>query len=95
MHVPAGELRRISRRYTRLYTRHDIWRLSLSLPLSLSLSLSLSKRRCTYRPSVIYLIVNKPLSLLSVSLSQDLPSHWSLTGLTPSSPFAVPLSQAT
>ena len=44
--------------------------LSLSFSLSLSLSLSL-KRRCTYsRPSVIYLIVNKFLSLsLSLSLS--------------------------
>jgi hypothetical protein len=36
---------------------------------SLSLSLSLLKRRCTYRPSVIYLIVNK---LLSLSLAPSL-----------------------
>ena len=48
----------------------DFLQLSLSLFLSLSLSLSLSlthKRRCTYRPSVIYFIVNK---LLSLSLSR-------------------------
>jgi hypothetical protein len=46
------------------------------LKLSLSLSVSLSggvthKRRCTFRPSVIYLIVNKLLSL-SVSLTHSL-----------------------
>jgi hypothetical protein len=46
----------------------DFLQLSLSLFLSLSLSLSLThKRRCTYRPSVIYFIVNK---LLSLSLSR-------------------------
>jgi hypothetical protein len=35
----------------------------LSLSLSLSLGGVTLKRRCTYRPSVIYLIVNKLLSL--------------------------------
>ena len=55
----------------------------LSLSLSLSLFLFLSgprvpsggvtlKRRGTYRPSVIYLIVNKLLSSLSLSLSLSL-----------------------
>jgi hypothetical protein len=34
----------------------------MNLVLSLSLGGVTLKRRCTYRPSVIYLIVNKPLS---------------------------------
>jgi hypothetical protein len=33
------------------------------------------KRRCTYRPAVIYLIVNKLLSLFSLSLSPPFPPH--------------------
>ena len=86
MHVPAGELRRISRRYTRLYTRHDIWRLSLSLPrsLSLSLSLSLSKRRCTYRPSVIYLIVNSSEELEIDEFSDEFSLELDRSDLGPS-----------
>ena len=44
------------------------------------LSLTLAKRRCTYRPSVIYLIVNKLLSLaLSLSRARSLSLSLSLS----------------
>ena len=48
------------------------------------------KRRCTYRPSVIYLIANKVLSLsLSLTLS---PSSFSLSPHYPSHCFPTPLT---
>jgi len=47
------------------------------------------KRRCTYRPSVIYLIVNKLLSL-SLSLSLSLPLARSLFPSLPPSPRSSP-----
>ena len=47
---------------------------TVTAPLSLFSGGVTHKRRCTYRPSVIYLIVNKLLSLsLSLSLRLSLP----------------------